>query len=141
MNRSNTGRCFLDANVWLYAFIESQDRKKSGIAKQIIQNKETFVSGQVINEVSINLIRKARFDEARIRRLIISFYRNYHVVESGRELLLKACALRSNYAFSFWDSMIVASSLAAGATTLYTEDMHDGLVVDDRLTILNPFHS
>src|SRR5205807_1563250 len=75
MNRSNTGRCFLDANVWLYAFIESQDRKKSGIAKQIIQNKETFVSGQVINEVSINLIRKARFDEARIRRLIISFYR------------------------------------------------------------------
>lgn len=51
-------RCFLDTNIWLYAFVTSQDRDKSQISKSLIQSKEIVVSAQVINEVSINLIRK-----------------------------------------------------------------------------------
>jgi len=34
--------------------------------------------------------------------------------------------------------MIVAAAQLAGCTTLYSEDMHDGLTID-RLTIRNPF--
>ncbi len=36
--------CFIDANIWLYAFIESQDRDKSALAKQVIQNAEIVVN-------------------------------------------------------------------------------------------------
>jgi predicted nucleic acid-binding protein len=35
--------------------------------------------------------------------------------------------------------MIVASALLADADTLYSEDMHDGLLVEGRLRIRNPF--
>ena len=35
--------------------------------------------------------------------------------------------------------MIVAAALLAGADILYSEDMHDGLLVEDRLRIRNPF--
>lgn len=47
--------------------------------------------------------------------------------------------VRSRYNFSFWDSLIVACALAAGASILYSEDMQDGLVVDSQLQIVNPF--
>lgn len=35
--------------------------------------------------------------------------------------------------------MIVAAALLAGCDTLVSEDMQDGLVIDDRLRIVNPF--
>ena len=44
MPEINAARCFLDTNIWLYAFVESQDEGKSKIAKGIIQNNEVIVS-------------------------------------------------------------------------------------------------
>ena len=57
--------CFIDSNIWLYAFIETQDTDKSGVAKSVIQNRNIAitVSTQIINEVCVNLIRKAHFSE------------------------------------------------------------------------------
>ena len=139
MPETSPARCFLDTNVWLYAFVESQDEGKSRIAKGIIQSNEVIVSVQVINEVSINLIKKAQFDEARIQQLIASFYLRQQVIETAREVLLIASDLRSRYRFSFWDSQIIGSALFGGTAVVYSEDMANGLFVDNRLRIVNPF--
>jgi predicted nucleic acid-binding protein len=48
-------------------------------------------------------------------------------------------ALAAKYQLSVYDSMIVSAALIAGCTTLWTEDMHDGLLVEDRLRVVNPF--
>ena len=48
-------------------------------------------------------------------------------------------ALGERYGFSVYDAMIVAAALEHGCTTLYSEDMHDGLVIEGRLHIVNPF--
>ena len=40
---------------------------------------------------------------------------------------------------SFWDGLIVASALFGNANILYSEDMQDGLMIDNQLTIINPF--
>jgi predicted nucleic acid-binding protein len=132
--------CFIDTNVWLYAFIEGNDRQKSTRAKLLIEvSRAVVVSIQVVNEVCVNLIKKAQFSEQQVQQLIESFYAKYSVVELNRPLLLKASALRAQHAFSFWDSTIVASALYADASVLYSEDMQDGLVVDNRVRIINPF--
>lgn len=60
------------------------------------------------------------------------------VPETGSE----NCFVDTNiwlYAFSFCDSTIVASALYADASVLYSEDIQDGLVVENRVRILNPF--
>ncbi len=88
-----------------------------------------MVGTQVINEVCVNLLRKAGFAEKQIRHLVEAFYEKYMVVEITKDVLLRASQLRVDYSFSFWDSMIVASALMAGAKVLYTEDMQHGLVV------------
>lgn len=133
--------CFVDANIWLYAFIESQDKGKSALAKQVIQNNEIVVSTQVINEVCVNLLKKAKLAEADIQSLIESFYSRYTVAAIDLTVLIKASQLRLRHQFSFWDSLIVACALAEGATILYSEDMDTSLVVKNRLSIINPLVS
>jgi predicted nucleic acid-binding protein len=63
------------------------------------------------------------------------------VVSLGKQVMCKASELRERYSLSFWDSTIVASALQCGATTLYSEDLRDGLVIDGTLSIVNPFLS
>jgi predicted nucleic acid-binding protein len=87
----------------------------------------------------VNLLKKARFDEPSIQLLINSFYNKYRVGAIDKDLLLKSSELREKWQFSFWDSLIVSSALAGGADILYTEDITDGLVIENRLKITNPF--
>ena len=68
---------FLDTNIWLYAFIAGQDATKSEIAKELIRRSEILISSQVINEVCVNLIKKAKLDESSIQQIIRAFYSKY----------------------------------------------------------------
>lgn len=142
MSAPETGAesCFIDTNIWLYAFTVGNDPEKTARAKALIEAQSAvFVSTQVINEACVNLIKKAHFSEQQIQQLIESFYAKYGVVEFSKPVVLKASALRGQHALSFWDSIIVASALSTNATVLYSEDMQDGLVVENRLRIVNPF--
>ena len=132
--------CLVDSNIWLYAFIESQDAGKSSIARSVIQNKDISiaVSTQIINELCVNLIKKADFSEEKIRKLIESFHNKYDVIGIEREILLKSSKMWEQHNFSFWDSLIFASALYAGAEILYSEDMQDGFVIE-KTKIINPF--
>ena len=130
---------FVDSNVWLYALVANQDAHKEKTARKLTRSKNIAVSVKVVNEVCVNLIKKHNFDEAQIQKLIRSFFGRHQVIEIDRNILLNASTLRDKHSFSFWDSLIVSAALAANATTLYTEDMHDGLIVENKLKIVNPF--
>ncbi|HID54422.1 MAG TPA: PIN domain-containing protein [Anaerolineae bacterium] len=138
---SGKQRCYIDSNIWLYAFIETDDAVKTTLARNLIQTVEPVISTQVINEVSVNLIRKAGFSEKQIRLLIISFFTKYDVLPVTQMIMLNASQLRDRYSLSFWDSLIVASALSASVSYLYSEDMQDGLLVATQLQIINPFKS
>jgi predicted nucleic acid-binding protein len=131
--------CFIDTNIWLYAFIETDDSVKSATARTLIQETEPVLSTQVINEVCVNLLQRANFTEGQVSRLIESFYEKYPVIELNKSVLLTASRLRQRYSLSFWDSTIVASALGAGVSILYSEDMQHGLTIEERLQVLNPF--
>lgn len=132
-------RYFIDTNIWLYSFIETQDREKTSIAKSIVQQEEITISTQIINEVCVNLIRKMQFPEEDIQGLIESFYERYSILEINKGILLKASELRIHHIFSFWDSLIVASALYSSTDILYSEDMQHGFIIENGLKIVNPF--
>jgi len=135
---------FLDSNVWLYALLHRKDsnaadEKKRQDAIALIDSPDVVISTQVINEVCSNLIKKAGFKEDQIKSLIQSFYDGSQVVAPNQEMLVYASNLRTQYNFSFWDGLIVAAALQANVTVLYSEDMQDGLRVNNQLKIINPF--
>ena len=44
-----------------------------------------------------------------------------------------------DYGYSPYDSLMLAAALIAGCTTIYSEDMQSGQVINGTLTIKNPF--
>lgn len=133
--------CFIDTNIWLYAFVEGDDPAKSATARRLIHEVDPVISTQVINEVCVNLLRRANFTEKQIGPLIESYYEKYQVIESSKAVLITASQLRQQHSFSFWDSIILASALGAGTSILYSEDMQHGLSIEGKLQVLNPFFS
>ncbi|HEU4325903.1 MAG TPA: PIN domain-containing protein [Roseiflexaceae bacterium] len=131
--------CFIDSNVWIYALTVQDDQTKTQQARDLISAQTSIVlSTQVVNEVCVNLLKKAKFTEEEIRDVADDFFSQYRVLEVDQAVMRRASLLREQHHLSFWDSLIVASALASGAMALYTEDMHDGLVIES-LTIINPF--
>jgi predicted nucleic acid-binding protein len=129
---------FIDTNIWLYAFLDTGEAEKSVRAKEILKQTEPILSVQVINEICVNLIKKAGFTEAQISQLVEALYEKYPIIEMDESILLDASQLRQEYALSFWDSMVVACALTAEADILYSEDMQDGLIIRETLEIKNP---
>lgn len=130
-------RVFLDTNILLYAF-SVQDEKKHEIAKALVLS-EAVISVQVINEVTVNLLKKFNFTEDQVQSFIESSYDRYEIAGLTNEVFSKASNLRKSYLLSYYDSVIVAASLAEDCNILYSEDMQHGMLVDNRLKIINPF--
>jgi predicted nucleic acid-binding protein len=138
---SDEALCFVDSNIWLYMLLPGQDEHKSRLAKQLIRANESQIvlSTQVVNEVINTILRHGVLNEAETRELIGRFYARYIVNQITKSIQIQASHLRDAYSLSHWDSLIVAAGLAAKVTVLYTEDMHDGLIVNNQLEIVNPF--
>jgi predicted nucleic acid-binding protein len=130
-------KLFCDSNIFLYAF-SMQDKNKKEIASDIILS-HCVISTQVINEISNNLLKKFHFDDNQIQDFILSCYNRYDVAEISKEVLLLASKTREIHNISYWDSLIIATALENKCTILYTEDMQHKQVIEDRLTIINPF--
>lgn len=131
---------FLDTNIWLYSFLQSNDiTEKKLIADRLINRNRIVISTQVINEVCVNLLKKASSEEVVIQVLVADFYKRCTVIQISQNILHQASDLRQRYCLSYWDSLIIACGLEAGVEQLYSEDMQDGLLVLESLTIINPF--
>ena len=121
---------FLDSNIWIYALNQSQDFQKHQICNTLATETGLYLSTQLINEVCVNLIKKAKFQENQIQDLIQGFYQIHQIVEIDINILLKASNLRTQNLFSFWDSLIIASALSVNTNQLYSEDMQHGLIIE-----------
>jgi predicted nucleic acid-binding protein len=126
---------FADTNVVLYLL----DDGPKAVRAEAILGQGPRISVQVLNETLVNCRRKAglSWDEtgaflSAIQALCSVESLTLQTHEVGR-------ALAERYGFSIYDAMIVASALLAGCTTLWSEDMQDGMMVEGRLRITNPF--
>ena len=94
---------------------------------------------KLLMRFALSCVEKPHLLLWQIKRVIQSFYNRVSVIELDYDILMNASDLRTRYGFSFWDGLIVKSALSANTDILYSEDMQDNLVIDQRLTIVNPF--
>ncbi len=143
MNAGESQLCFIDSNIWLYRFIlnprDANAIPKQKIATTITNYPNIIISTQVVNEICANLIRKAKCDNHQIEILIEELSQGCEIIPVSFETIQFAVKLRDRYLISFWDSLIVASAILEDAKILYSEDMQDGLIINNTLQIINPF--
>ena len=129
---------FFDTNVLLY--VVSDDIAKANSAEKLIA-AGGVISVQVLNEVANVARRKMRLSWAETRAFL-SMVRSLLTVEAIDVATHETgLALAERYGLSTFDAMIGASALHADCNTLWSEDMQHGLVLDERLRIVNPFRS
>ena len=126
---------FFDTNIILYltdedpAFVEVSDR--------LVRDGGT-ISTQVLNETVNVLRRKLGFNWDEAREFLAGIRAKCDVVPVSAATHDLGLAYAELYQLNVYDGMIVAATALAGCTTLYSEDMHDGLFIDG-LTIRNPY--
>jgi predicted nucleic acid-binding protein len=126
---------FLDTNVLVYALVGDALLAQRSLA--LLEDGGT-VSVQVLNECANTLRRKFSTTWPQVAQVFERIRELCTIVPITEDTHVHGLALAERYQLSVYDGMIVAAAQLAGCTVLYSEDMHDGLVID-RLTIRNPY--
>jgi len=129
---------FLDTNVLLY--VAGADEQKADRAEALIRDGGV-ISIQVLNELANVARRKMKLSWDETHRLLATFRGLLDVNAVSIEVHDKGLAIAERHQLSIYDAMIVAAALEAGCATLWSEDMQDGLLIEGRLTIRNPFRA
>lgn len=129
-------RVSIDSNVALYAFI---DDPRSSIAERIIADGP-IISVQLLNEFSNVARRKLGFDWNKIASAIDDLLRLCPTIVALTPMIHHdARRIAERYKLSIYDALMIAAAIDAECGTLFSEDMQNGLIIEDRLTIINPF--
>ena len=126
----------LDTNILIYAYAADT---RSAIATQLLR-RGGVISVQNLNEF-VNIVRrKLRFSWQETTDAIDDLLALLSPpVSLTFEIHLLARQFAQRYHLAIYDALIVAAAFYAGCDTLYSEDMHAGLLIEDRLRIINPF--
>ncbi|HXM68370.1 MAG TPA: PIN domain-containing protein [Candidatus Acidoferrum sp.] len=134
-----SGRAFFDTNILIYSLGAKDPRGRR--AEQLLL-EGGVVSVQVLNEFSDVARRKIRMSWNDVRQALreIQFLcpDPAPITTDTHE---HALMIAESHGIRIYDALILASALGANCTTLYSEDLQDGQVIEKRLTIRNPFSS
>ena len=129
----------VDTNVLIFLYDEANAIRKE-IAERIVL-QTPVISSQVVSEFLNVTKRLLKIPKQDIVHKCIQLMENCLLENITLITIKNAEMLIGKYDFQLFDSLIVAAALQAGCTTLYSEDMQHGLVVEKSLTIINPFLS
>jgi predicted nucleic acid-binding protein len=131
------GKAFFDTNVLIYTVAENDPRTLR--AERLLMSGGV-VGVQVLNEFVSVARRKMRMPWADVIEALDAIRVlcpspvpvTIHTHET-------ALMVAQQHGFEIYDALVVAAALEAGCSTLYSEDLQDGQVIDRKLTIRNPF--
>lgn len=127
---------FLDSNVLVYAF--TTDRRAA--AAQTLLRHGCIISVQGLNEFANVARRKLRLPWPEIREALMAIRILCPIIlPIDMDTHSAALDLAERHEFSMFDALIVAAAAQAGADTLWSEDLQDGMVIQGKLRIANPF--
>ena len=128
---------FIDTNIVVYLFSGDEPEKKS--RAEDVTAGHAHLSTQVLNEFANVMFRKFRLTADEVSAACRELSNSFTIATVTAETIFHALRLKGRYGFSYFDSLIVASALEEGCDTLYTEDLQHGQIIENQLTITNPF--
>lgn len=130
-------KAFIDSNVLLYLL--SADTAKADRAEAIVQAGGR-ISVQVLNEITNVARRKLAMSWSEVNEVVRLIQSLCPVEPLTVETHDKGRQIAERYGFSVYDAMIIAAALLSGCETLYSEDMQDGMLIEEEgLRVRNPF--
>jgi predicted nucleic acid-binding protein len=137
----NGAKVFVDTNILVYAHDIDEGRKQQKAQEILLglrQEQSGALSMQVLQEFYNTVTRKLASplakDEA--RAIVEDFA--YWCIETTPEEIKRAFRIEDEARIGFWDALIVAAAIKAGATRILSEDLNPGQAIAG-VRIENPF--
>lgn len=127
---------FFDTSVLFYLL--SNDSHKADRVEQLFAERGA-ISVQVLNEFAAVALRKLRMPLGSVREILDTMKAVCTVEPVTLATHDRGLAVYERYKLSWYDSLIIASALIAGAKVLYSEDFQHGQLIDRQLRVVNPF--
>jgi predicted nucleic acid-binding protein len=131
------GKVFFDTNVLIYAIAQNDSR---GPRAEELLAAGGVVGVQVLNEFVSVAHRKMRMPWKDVTEALdatrVLCPAPVPITISTHEAALK---IAEDHGYEIYDALVVAAALESECTTLYSENLQDGQVVEGKLTIRNPF--
>ncbi len=131
-----TARSFADTNIAIYALDADPERRRAALA---VMRARPVISVQVVNEFVSVALGKMRLPRPTVGRLASVLLRRCEAVDLTVDMVRSAIGIGERYGLSHWDALIVSAALASRCEVLCSEDLQDGQVFENRLTVRNPF--
>ncbi len=132
-----SGKSFFDTNVLIYASVNHEPR--TAIARELLAGGGV-ISVQMLNEFVNIALRKLKLPWVDILQALnairVLFPSPVPLTLETHEAALR---ITDRYGFRIYDSLVIAAALENSCTTLYSEDLQDGQIIDGVLTVCNPF--
>jgi predicted nucleic acid-binding protein len=130
------GKAFFDTNVLIYTVAEND---------RTLRAERLLMSGGVVGVQVLN-----EFVSVARRKMHMPWADVIEALDAIRVLCPSpvpvtihthetALMVAQQHGFEIYDALVVAAALEAGCSTLYSEDLQDGQVIDRKLTLRNPF--
>jgi predicted nucleic acid-binding protein len=133
--------CFLDTNILIYAAAGREDEPdKYRIAEKIVRTADFCLSGQVLAEFYVNILRKPlRPPPLREVDQWITYLQAFPVAPIDTDLVRAGIIISRRFRIGYWDAAIIAAAEFLDAEVVYTEDLNHGQRYGS-VRIVNPFN-
>ena len=118
-----------------------RDPEKHAIARSLVTERKFSLSGQVLAEFYVNVIRKAhiRLSLAEVDEWI-DLLCGYPVAAVDAALVQRGIMFARRFRIDYFDAALIAAAERLQAPILYTEDLNHGQLYGS-VRVVNPFRS
>lgn len=136
------GAVTFDANVLFYAH-DARDAEKRRRCAAILRaamatGEGSFLTLQALGEFAHAVVRKGVLTRAQAARAARDWATVLGARAADEDAFDLALGWWAEERFAYWDALILATSLRAGATAFVSEDLADGMVVGG-VEVVSPF--
>lgn len=134
---------FIDTNIFIYAFDES-DARKTQIARKLLADltdlRRGRISTQVLQEFCNVVVKKSvtPLKPNDVRKVIRELFAPLLAHQPGVDFYIRTLETYERYSLSFYDAAIVQAANDLNCTVLYSEDLQTGAHYG-KVLVVNPF--
>ena len=129
-------KAFIDTNIFIYLYSEDEV-KKQYISQKAVDKYDCIISTQVLNEFSNVCIGKLNQSTVEVELAIDEIVSQCTVLLIEEHNIKQALDIHKRYGYKYFDCLMIASALSSDCKFLITEDLADGQIIDNKLTIMN----
>ncbi len=131
---------FLDTNLWVYLYSQSPQDKHQ-IVRDLVNAhfEEIIISTQIMGELYNVFVKKGFMTKQDAKEIILETMATFPTISIDTSIVVKALEINERYDYTYWDSLVLATALLNNCTLLFSEDMQNNQVLENKITIVNPF--